>query len=233
MVISLKKIIIYGLTFLALFLIYRHFDTKKINYVSIGDGITRGINSYGIESYGYNDFIYDYLKKKNKLGTFNSYFYNGTITGLTKDIKDNRTIRVDYEEYYIKKILRESDVLVISVGEDELSANYQKYDMETNYIYFDKIYVDIENLIKEIRLYAKGKIIFLGYYNPTNYYDSKVDEFFYDMDIRLNELMMSHDIIYLDLYEVIKSNRYKDSDKHELNIRGFKKIANLIEYYLE
>ena len=61
MVISLKKIIIYGLTFLALFLIYRHFDTKKINYVSIGDGITRGINSYGIESYGYNDFIYDYL----------------------------------------------------------------------------------------------------------------------------------------------------------------------------
>ena len=233
MVISLKKIIIYGLTFLALFLIYRHFDTKKINYVSIGDGITRGINSYGIESYGYNDFIYDYLKKKNKLGTFNSYFYNGTITGLTKDIKDNRTIRVDYEEYYIKKILRESDVLVISVGEDELSANYQKYDMETNYIYFDKMYVDIENLIKEIKLYAKGKIIFLGYYNPTNYYDSKVDEFFYDMDIRLNELMMSNDIIYLDLYEVIKSNRYKDSDKHELNIRGFKKIANLIEYYLE
>lgn len=233
MVISLKKIIIYGLTFLALFLIYRHFDTKKINYVSIGDGITRGINSYGIESYGYNDFIYDYLKKKNKLGTFNSYFYNGTITGLTKDIKDNRTIRVDYEEYYIKKILRESDVLVISVGEDELSANYQKYDMETNYIYFDKMYADIENLIKEIKLYAKGKIIFLGYYNPTNYYDSKTDEFFYDMDIRLNELMMSNDIIYLDLYEVIKSNRYKDSDKHELNIRGFKKIANLIEYYLE
>ena len=233
MVISLKKIIIYGLTFLALFLIYRHFDTKKINYVSIGDGITRGINSYGIESYGYNDFIYDYLKKKNKLGTFNSYFYNGTINGLIKDIKDNRTIRVDYEEYYIKKILRESDVLVISVGEDELSANYQKYDMETNYIYFDKMYVDIENLIKEIKLYAKGKIIFLGYYNPTNYYDSKVDEFFYDIDIRLNELMMSNDIIYLDLYEVIKSNRYKDSDKHELNIRGFKKIANLIEYYLE
>ena len=73
----------------------------------------------------------------------------------------------------------------------------------------------------------------LGYYNPTNYYDSKTDEFFYDMDIRLNELMMSNDIIYLDLYEVIKSNRYKDSDKHVLNIRGFKKIANLIEYYLE
>lgn len=230
----MKKIGVICLTLVFLFLIYYHFDNKKINYVSIGDGITRGINIYGYESYGYNDFIYDYLKKKNKLGEFNSYFYSPTVLKLTKDIKDNKTIRVDYNEYYIKKVLRESDMLVISVGEDELAKNYNKYNMEKNYIFFDKMYAEIDNLIKEVKKYAKGQILFLGYYNPTNYYDSKTDEFFIDLDVRLNELMMYHDIVYIDLYEIVKGNRFKDSDNHhELNIRGFKKIANIIEYYLE
>ena len=231
---KMKKIFIYCLTLLGLFVIYKQFDNHKVNYVSIGDGITKGISSKEMESYGYNNFIYEYLEKKHWIGTFNNSFSNNTISALLKDVKNNRTLRIEKNEFYLKKVLRESDFLVISVGQDELSNNYDKYDMSKNKALFNKMYNDIEELIKEIRKYAKGKIIFLGYYNPTNYYDSKVDEFFYHIDTILNKLLLNYQVAYLDLYETIKSGNYKENDNtYNLNIHGFRKVANLIEFYLE
>ena len=74
----------------------------------------------------------------------------------------------------------------------------------------------------------------MGYYNPTDYYDSKTDEFFCDIDIKLNRLMMINDISYIDLYEQVKGNRYKDNlNSTFLNIRGNEKIAEIIEFYFE
>ena len=230
----MKKIICLLLTFFSIFLIYRHFDNHKINYVSLGDGLIKGMNSSNIAYYGYNDFVKEYLSRNNKISTFNNYFYNKTILEITEDIKNNRTIWINDKEFFLKKVLRESDILVISVGMEELFENYQKYDMEQNYIYFNKMYVDIENLVKEVKKYTKGMILFLGYYNPTNFYDSKTDEFFCDIDIKLNRLMMVNDISYIDLYEKVKGNRYKDNiDTPFLNVRGYEKIAETIEYYLE
>ena len=230
----MKKIGFIILTILGLFLIYRHFDNHQINYVSIGDGLIKGMNSKNQINYGYNDFVKEYLKRKGHLSSFNNSFYNNKVSGLTEDVKKNRTIWEGNNEYYIKKLLRESDMLVISVGMEELSNNYDKFNMEHNYIYFNKMYVEIEKLITEIKKYAKGTIIFVGYYNPTTYYDSKTDEFFCDIDIKLNRLMMVNDISYIDMYEMVKGNRYKDNlDTPFLNIRGYEKLAETLEFYLE
>ena len=230
----MKKFFYLILTVFGIFIIYTKFNLHKINYVSIGDNLIKGLNPNNINCYGYNDYIKEYLINNDKLGDFNNYFYNKTIEGLTKNIKDNRTIRINNQDYFIKKVLRESDILVISIGMESLNLNYDKYDINKNYRYFNKMYIQIENLIKEVKKYAQGTIIFLGYYNPFDYYDSKTDELFYDMDIKLNELLTKDDIIYIDLYEIIKGKNFKNKDKTPyLETEGYKKIANIIEYYIE
>ena len=198
---NLKRLTLLLITIFFIYLIYSLFNISKFNYVFISDS-----------SFNYNTYIKEYLHNKNKLSNFNDYFQSNSISKLYQDIRNNRTIRVNNEDYYIKKVLRESDVLVISVGMEELSNNYSKFDMDKNYRYFNDLYSDIQRLIKEIKKYVFGKIIFIGYYNPTNYYDSNVDRFFYDMNSKLNNLMVNNNNIYLDLYEIVKSNNHKSTN---------------------
>lgn len=184
-------------------------------------------------SVSYNDYVYNYIKKKKNINEYNTSFINNSAFLLYQDIKNNRTIRSNNKDYYFKKSLRESDFVVISVGMEEMSINYNKYDMKSNYEYFKKMYINLENLIIEIKKYAQAQIVFLGFYNPTNYYDSKVDEFFYDINIKLNRLMVNNLITYIDLYELVKGNNYKDKNPLYLNNEGNKKIANSIIFYIE
>ena len=229
----MKNIIYFLFTLIAIFFIYIEYNDFQYNYVSVGDSLINNINSNNIKG-SYNNYVKDYLIKNNKLKNFNNYFYNSSISGLTNDIKNNRTISINNKDYYLKKVLRESDIVVISIGMEGLTINYDKYDVNKNYRYFNKMYEEIEKLIMEIKKYAKGKILFLGYYNPTSYYSSDIDELFFNMDIKLNELFEPLDVIYIDLYEIVKGNQYKDENKpYLLNTYGNKKISDIIEYYLE
>lgn len=214
------------ITLVSIYFIYFYFNKTNIDYLAISDNImAKNIN--------YSDYLKDEVEKNKKIKEFNPYFINDSIILLYQDIINNRTIRIDNKDYFIKRSLRESDFVIISVGMEELSNNYNKYDMKDNYNYFNKMYLDIEKLINEIKKYAQDKIIFLGYYNPTNYYDSKVDEFFYDMDIRLNRLMVNNNITYIDLYELVKGNSYKEKNSVYLNNLAHKRIANILEFYIE
>ncbi len=209
------------ITIVSIYIIYSFINVNKVNYVSISD------NVINIDNY-----VSEYLYKKNKLSNFNNYFANQTIYNSYQDIVKNRTIRINDNDYYLKKVLRESDVLVLSIGMNELATNYNKYSMKSNYDFFNKMYVNIKMLINEIKKYAYGKVVFIGYFNPSNYYDANVDRFFYDINIKLSQLMIDNKIIYIDIYEVIKGNRYKDKNSFSLNNDGNKRIANSIEYYL-
>ena len=220
----MKKLTILLITFLVIYVIYVLFNvSRKINYVSISDSVMH--NSF-------DNVIYDYLYNKKQINTYNNYFYNSTILKVYQDIKNNRTLKIDSEIYYLKKVLRESDVVVISVGMEELASNFDKYNYKSNYSFFNNMYYNIELLISEIKKYAYGKIIFLGYYNPTNYYDANVDRFFYDVNIKLERLMIDNNVIYLDLYELIKDNNYQEKNKAYLNKQANRKIAKMIEFYL-
>ena len=222
----MKKISFLLITIVGIYLIYIYFNHTNINYLSISDNCFISDNNY-------NNYIYNNLKNKKMINEFNSYFTNYSISLIYDDIRNNRTIRVNNYDYYFKKSLRESDFVVISVGMEELSNNYNKYDMKENYSYFSKMFLDIETLINEIRKYAQDRIVFLGFYNPTDYYDAKVDEFFFYMDTKLNRLMINNNIIYLDLYEPIKGGNYKVENSVFLNKDGNRKIANSILFYLE
>ena len=214
------------ITLVSIYFIYFYFNKTNIDYLAISDNImAKNIN--------YSDYLKNEVEKNKKIKEFNPYFINDSIILLYQDIINNRTIRIDNKDYYIKRSLRESDFVIISVGMEELSNNYNKYDMKDNYNYFNKMYLDIEKLINEIKKYAQDIIIFLGYYNPTNYYDSKVDEFFYNMDIKLNRLMVNNNITYIDLYELVKGNSYKEKNSVYLNNLAHKRIANILEFYIE
>jgi len=229
----MKKIFFIISIFLIVFGIYTINHDSKINYLSMGDSLINGINPYNIEGYGYNNYVKNYLFRNNKLKSFNDYYYNNSIRGLTNDIQNNRTIVADNKEYFLKKLLRESDIIVISSGMDELAYNYDQ-EIKNNYQYFEKIYHDIEELIVELKKYTVNNIIFIGYYNPTKIYTSEVDEFFYHMNERLSNLMKKNNIEYLDIYEEIKAGNYQDNpNNYHINTNGYLKIANLLLKYIE
>ena len=169
------------------------------------------------------------ISKKDRLYQFS----NNSIQKVYQDIVDNHSIIINGDIVYFKKVLRESDVVIIDLGMDELSNHFNKYDMNSNYNYFDTILLSIKDLISEIKKYCYGKIVFLGFYNPKPYYDSKIDQFFYEIDLNLNQLMKENNIIYLPLYELIKSNNYRLNNSIYLNHFGKKSITTLIENYLQ
>lgn len=229
----MKKIIGIFLCLLTVFLIFITTNDNKINYLSIGDTLTRGINSYNVVGYGYNDYVKNYLKRNNLLRTFNSDYYNNSIIDFENDIINNKTIVINDKEYYLKKMLRESDLVVISLGMDELSY-YFNNDIKKIHQEFDKMLLNLEDFINVVRSYAKNDIIFIGYYNPTKKYNSDIDELFYYIENSLQEMLNKYDISYINLYERVKSGNYLDSDNnYHLNSKGYLMIANEIINYIE
>lgn len=211
---------------IVIYLIYFYYAKTSINYLAISDTIMAS-------DMNYSDYVKIDLAKKKNFHEFNTSFINNSTRLVYQDIVNNRTIKKEAKDYYFKKCLRESDLVVISVGMEEFSSNYHKYDMKDNYAYFDKLFLNIEKLVNVIRQYAQDQILFLGFYNPTNYYDSEVDRLFYDMDIKLNRLMVNNDINYINLYELVKGNNYKEKNSVYLNNLAHQKIASIIEFYIK
>jgi len=191
-----KKVLIITLTLIIIYLIYLNANKDKINYVLVSDN--------------YNN-INDYLIDPKIINNYN-LFTNNSIIKMQEDIINNRTIRINNREYYFKKVLRESNLVVINIGMKELKNCFNNQVMESNYICFDNMYSNITKLIKELRKYAQEKIVFLGYYNPTNYYDANIDELFYNFDIRLTKLMKEYHINYVSLYNLFKNGEYKNKE---------------------
>ncbi len=224
----LKKFFFLFITLLLIIIIYSNNYSKRVNYVSLSDSIFNSSLNY----YNYNDYVKEKLVKKNRLGSYDNIFNNHSILGIYKDINNNRTIRLNGEDHYLKKVLRESNFIVLSIGMEELALHYDSIDMKKNEKFFQKMYSNLELLLTEINKYAYGNIIFLGYYNPTNNYNALTDAFFYNINIKLNRLMMSHGIIYIDLYELVKGNDYK-IDNVRLNSKAYEKISKIIWFYIE
>lgn len=202
----MKKIIFLLITILLVYIIYSS-SIKKNNYLLINDSV--------------NDLSSYINISNNKLISVN----RNTINSLYQSIINNDTI----SDSYFKKILRESDIIIINIGMEEISNFFINNDINKNYINFSKLASDIKLLISEIRKYNYGKIIFVGYYNPIKYYDSKIDSFFYNLELELNNLLKEKDIIYIPMYEIIKTNNYKIYNTIYLNDLGKRYISKTID----
>ena len=83
--------------------------------------------------------IKDYLKRNNRLSFYTKAFAKSgyTTNDLKNDIENNKTQIVDNKKIYLKEILRESDLVTLTIG----ANNYLKY------LNIDKIYYFISSRI--------------------------------------------------------------------------------------
>lgn len=228
-IIKLSVIIVLLLT---IFIIYNISKTDKLNYIALGDSLAEGMNPYGEIGYSYTDYLADYLKSNNKLSSYTKkYTKSGYITdNIINDISTNNEL---------KKDLRESNLVTISIGANDFLKNVNFREMTVDNIKdikssINDVFPKIEKTIKEVRKYAKNKIIIVGYYNPIpflfNTNSNDLDILFAYIDEEYQKIADSYNCQYLSLYLLFKSNTQylpNPADIHP-NLEGYKKIADLI-----
>ena len=236
-----KKTIFISLVVLVIFLTYLFFNDERINYVVLGDSLAQGVNPYGEVGYSYSDYIKDYLKDNGKLKTFiKGYATSGyTTSDLLNDLHNNREIDVDGKHVNIRHALRESDLVTISIGANDFfkGINLNALDLTNIDSYkkkIDNILDEIDIVLREVRKYAKGDVIVVGYYNPFNRlfpsYRSNLDEIFEYADIKYKEVCSNNSTSYVSVYSLFKENSDFLPNPFDIhpNLKGYSAISRLI-----
>lgn len=228
------------------FFIYRNTYTEEINYVALGDSVAAGRNPYGVEDYGYTDYVRDYLKKHNKLKNYVSYAVSGYKSqDVIDDINHNKNIEVDGKVIGIKKALRESDLVTISIGANDFlngmslsSISSILSDDSFAIKQIDNTITKIEQLLKVVKQYAKGDIVVVGYYNPLpnlTKYKSQINEIVDYADVKYEKLCQNEGIHYVEISSIMSTNsEYLPNplDIHPSK-QGYKVISNEVIKTLE
>ncbi len=193
---KLKKLLFYISIVLSVFLIYKVTFKDKVSYVALGDFLTEGVNPYGQMDYSYSDFLSDYFRSEDRLKSYTNEYSNKTYTidNVLKDIDSN------YKG--IKKALRESTLVTISIGANDFINSVSYKDLNNIQLLkskIDSISSKLDNLIKEIKKYAKGDIILVGYYNPYINDNYNLDEIVDYLDYKYGEVSSNNKIEFVSI----------------------------------
>lgn len=203
----------------------------KLSYISLGDGLSKGINYNSYEGKGYSDFISDYINKNNKLEMYTKDFTNEDkrITDLIDNIEENISTTVNKKTITIQNAIKKSDIITISIGMNEILYKYSS-DVNDGYMYsyIDECMNDLNKLMKTIRKLNNKDIYLLGYYNPTK--DKRLDKFIKYANNNLLEICNEYKLNYINLYNIFKNNKHLiyNLNNHYPNQDGYKLIANEI-----
>lgn len=224
----MKKIISILILFLSCYFIYNLTIDNELFYLSIGDGIAKGITDDGnVSEYNYTDSIKNYLTSKNKLKGFNNSFVDKDyrITDLLRIIKYKEEIVVNNDHISINELLKKADIVTISLGMNEL---YYKILVDNNniYSYIDGMLSDMELLLKEVDRYNHKKVIVLGYYNTK---DNNKDIFNY-VNYKLKNIVNKRGFEFVDVDKIINNNTnyFTNNTNFYLNNEGHQKISQII-----
>ena len=143
----MKKVLFILILFFSCYLIYNKTMDNKKYFLTIGDSLSKGINEYGVISYGYNNYIKDYLLSNNKLRE-----YNSTFTSSDYRIKDIIEI-LKYNEiknnYSLIRLIKQADIITISLGMNEIYFKLEK-DNSNIYTYIDNMIHDFNKILSKI-----------------------------------------------------------------------------------
>ena len=227
---KIKLLILIALS-LSVILIYNKTNNHNINYTTIGDSLSLGIDSYGKQDYGYSDYIKDYLIETNKLKSYSKSYTNKTM--LINDIivpliSDQKMIKYNTKTN-LKVILSETDILTLSIGIDDLMYKMTMLSENTDNnlnIIIDEIKTAYNELISEIRKIYRGPIYTVGYYNLQSNND------FYDKAIeKLNNIYKENkNVIYISTEEIAENpNIFLPNPKsYYPNYKGYRLISTKI-----
>lgn len=216
----MKKIILILILFLSIWFIYNNTVDKKNNYLVLGNDLSIGEDNYSL-------YVRDYLDSKNILGNYNTSFVDLDlrITDLINKIKYNDNVIVNNKTIGINMLLKNADVITISIGMNEL---YYKLSInnENIYTYMKDMITDLEVLFNLINRYNHKRVFVINYYNINNY---NKDIFNY-LNYYLEELCDKEGFEYVDVSEFLDNNiiNYEKSSNFYLNKYGNKKISQFI-----
>lgn len=224
------KLIITIIVILLIFLIFKLNNKNNQNYTSLGDGYSLGKNSYGQIDYGYSDYFKDYLSTNNYLNRYIKSFSVETMTinSLIDNISINKKIVLNNKEYNLKQTLRESTILTLSIGLNDLiyqmSLSEELTDSTIDKI-ISNIKKDYKKLIREIKKYYQYDIYIVGYYsvNTNNYLNKGIR--------KLNNIYRNDkEVIYIDTYTLFESNKSYRSRSQSIypNNKGYEAISRQI-----
>ena len=239
------KLLILLTSIIIVLFIYKATYNKKYNYLALGDGISIGVNSFGVEDYSYADYLKDLLEKRGIIRYYNKSFSERgyLISNMLNDLNTNKTIELDGKKLSIRSSLREANLVTISIGSNDFLKlfNYSLNDfmmdkIKNDKVYYlkeiDKIFINYEKLLKEIRKYAKGKIILIGYYNPVLYddnYKELMDYIVKYSNNKLQDLADDCNIDFVNIYSVLNDKNYfSNPSSMYLNKEGYREISSLI-----
>ena len=192
-------LIIILLTSISIFIIYEKTYTATYIFLSIGDGLSLGLNPNEIKSFGYNEYIKEYLKnKKIKYNYLNYSEKKISIKELTNELLYMKSSAL--EDY-----LRKSNIVILSIGEEEINKNKTSISIKE----------DLNDLIKELKKY-NNNICLLGRYSSLNVTHEKINK----INNIYKELSKSHKLKYIDIdytymYLPNKDNIYPNSKGYE------------------
>ena len=222
----MKKIIFIIILFLSCYIIYNLTIETKLNYLTIGDSLSSGINIYGIKQYGYSDYVKDYLEDKAILKNYNDSFTDSDyrITDLLKVIEYNETKNINGKDVGINQLLKQADVITLSIGMNEL---YYKLKMNNGntYSYMTELLKDMKELLKHINRFNHKKVFVLGYYNISGYQE----EINY-INTKLKSIVNNEGFEYIELSNIFDNNPifFDKSDSFIPNNEGYLKISKII-----
>lgn len=215
----MKKILITGLIFLVIFLIYLANMDKKVYYVALGDSLEREYVS-NEEVYGYSYYIKNYLKKDDLLERYSDDFAKADtrITDIIKDINNNAKITTNKGSFSLKNALIKADLITVNISSNDVFNKLKGNNIVYNdvYDYIDDLAYDLDNLFKLMREYCKEDIVMVGPYNPFSDSSDKLDVYEY-FNEKYKDVCEEYDIIYVDL-----------SDISEINGQNYERIANRV-----
>ena len=220
----MKKVFLILTLFLSCYFIYTKTEGDKKNYLVIGDSLSKGINEYGVVSYGYSDFIKDYLEDKKILKN-----YNKTYTDVNYKVFDIVKI-LEYNEsknnISLNRLIKEADIITISLGIDEIYYKINKNNQNI-YTYIDNMISDYNKILNYISKFHHDKVYILGFYNTTK---NNIDIFNY-ANYKLEVLTKKYNYTYIDLAKILDNNPTyisQISNNYMPNIRGYEKISQII-----
>lgn len=212
----MKKVIFVIVLFLSCYVVYNVTEDNRVNYMAIGDGIV----------FGYKDLISDYLMDSKRLDNFNDSFVNCDyrITDLINKIKYNDYVVLDNERVYINQVLKEADIITLSIGNNEL---YYKISLNNEgiYEYIENMLYDMDILFKEINRYNHRLVFVTGVYN---YFGGNSDLIDY-VNLKIERMAIEEGFVFIDIDFL--NNRYDFFDETKgiwPNMSGYNKIFQII-----
>ena len=187
-------------------IIYNIYKEKGIYYLALGE---LPQDQY---RYEYQDYVIDYFKENKVLKKYNKNFlrenYN-TETFLDLINKSETSIN-EGEKETITKAIDRSNLITISLGNNELEEIINKNKRMINYKEIDNIFINYDKILSKIRLLTKTPIIIIGYFNTYDKEDSNIDKTYIYAESKLNDFLEYENTYIIKLYNEFKNSIYTE-----------------------